>query len=754
VALVSLPMVSLAQTAGDFRSNGAVTFADATNWQTYNGTAWVAAAVAPTSADGAILIMGPHTAEVTTNVTLNQLSVEGILQVNNGATLTLADGAGDDLFVRNRLFFQATGVVAGAGKLVLGNQAIVQTANVGGLAGSITSTNPTLTAGASYWFNGTTAQSTGFTGFASLGNPLHFHFKNTAGITIDRNLTITGTLTANNNVPITIGAGVTNFTANAIYNGGSFNNCVGATITPAFTNSSWASPKGIYQSPDSSKPTTESSNIWTNSHKTTAHIYWMQSGSGNNRIVVLKAGSAVSPTAAIDNTTYTANAAFGTGTAIDGGFVVYNGAGSQVNVTGLTEGTTYHVAVFEYNQDCGTNRNYKTGTPLTTSFVAEERPFITEWITTDGTLTIPTTGGGYNYNVSYRILPAGVPTVLIGQTGSVTLNSLTNGVTYEISITGTFPRIAFGGATAANRAKIRNIKQWGSVQWTSMEGAYQNCNQLNSNATDVPNLSNVSIMQEMFIGCSIFNGGNIANWNTTSVTNMSSMFRNATSFNQPIGSWNTQNINNMSNMFQQAAAFNQPIGSWNTQNLNSMSSMFQQATSFNQHIGAWNITIVAFIDTMFWEATSFNQPIGTWNTASATFMNFMFNRATSFNQPIGSWNTQNVTMMGFMFYQASAFNQPIGTWNTGAVTNMNRMFRNATAFNQSLAGWNIMNITHNPFPPFFLYSMSDMLNNCGINTANYDATLISWAAQNVKTGVNLGAGGRVYSVRLCLLVRV
>jgi hypothetical protein len=192
---------AFAQTTGDFRTNGAVTFAAATNWQTYNGTAWVAAAAAPTSADGVITIRN-HVAQVTSNVTLDQVIVDGTLQVNNGFTLTLADGTGDDLFVRNRLFFQATGVISGAGQLVLGNQAIVQTANVGGLAGSITSTNPTLTAGASYWFNGTAAQSTGFTGFASLGNPLHFHFINTAGITIDRNLTITGTLTANNNVPI------------------------------------------------------------------------------------------------------------------------------------------------------------------------------------------------------------------------------------------------------------------------------------------------------------------------------------------------------------------------------------------------------------------------------------------------------------------------------------------------------------------------------------------------------------------------
>jgi surface protein len=845
VLFSTLPMVSFAQTTGDFRTSGTpVTFAAATNWQTYNGTAWVAAAAAPTSADGAIYINGPHTASVTTNVTLDQVSVDGILQVNNGFTLTLADGAGDDLFVRNRLFFQATGVISGAGQLVLGNQAIVQTANVGGLAASITSTNPTLTAGASYWFNGATAQSTGFTGFASLGNPLHFHFMNPAGITIDRNLMITGDLTIPNNTPTTMAAGVTSFATNAIYNkgtftvgasattitattiynDGTFNNCVGATITPTFTNTSWRT-KGIYQSNDATEPTTEASNIWTNSHKTTAHIYWMQSGNGNNRIVVLKAGSAVDVNAAIDNTTYTANAAFGTGTAIDGGFVVYNGAGSQVNVTGLIEGTTYHVAVFEYNQDCGANRNYKTGSPLTTSFVAEERPFITEWLATpDGQLTIPVSpfGETYNYTVNYRqVLPTvGGVTTLTGQTFNCIISGLTNGSTYEVSITGTFPRIHFGGSTAANCAKIRNVKQWGSIRWTSMERAFGNsgsgfgCNNLNSNATDVPNLSNVTNLQEMFARCSVFNGGNIANWNTGAVTTMSDMFRQATAFNQPIGTWNTGAVTSMQNMFAATAfnqpigtwntgavtnmqvmfaatAFNQPIGTWNTGAVTTMQSMFQQATAFNQPIGTWNTGAVTTMQSMFFQATAFNQPIGTWNTGAVTNMAGMFQQATAFNQPIGTWNTgavtnmvqmfqqatafnqpigtwntgavtsmsgmfsgaatfnQNigtwntgaVTSMGAMFQQATAFNQNIGTWNTGAVTSMGIMFSGATAFNQSLATWNVTNIADAGVNT----GMRNMLDNCGMNQANYDATLIGWAAQNVKTGVRLGATGRVYS---------
>ena len=39
--------------------------------------------------------------------------------------------------------------------------------------------------------------------------------------------------------------------------------------------------------------------------------------------------------------------------------------------------------------------------------------------------------------------------------------------------------------------------------------------------------------------------GHISLWDTSNVTNMSSMFDGATNFNQDIGNWNTSNVTNM-----------------------------------------------------------------------------------------------------------------------------------------------------------------------------------------------------------------
>jgi hypothetical protein len=81
---------------------------------------------------------------------------------------------------------------------------------------------------------------------------------------------------------------------------------------------------------------------------TTATVGWTR-GNGNQVLVVARAGGAVDADP-VDGTDYTANAAFGSGTQIGtGNFVVYKGTGTLVNLTGLTQGTTYHFAIYEFS---------------------------------------------------------------------------------------------------------------------------------------------------------------------------------------------------------------------------------------------------------------------------------------------------------------------------------------------------------------------------------------------------------------------
>ena len=209
---------------------------------------------------------------------------------------------------------------------------------------------------------------------------------------------------------------------------------------------------------------------------------------------------------------------------------------------------------------------------------------------------------------------------------------------------------------------------------------------------NVNDTSKVTNMSYMFRNASKFNQP-IGNWDTSNVTDMSGMFDGAESFNQPIGGWDTSKVTNMSSMFAEATSFNQPIGNWDTSKVTDMRFMFSGATSFNQPIGNWDTSNVTNMCFMFEGATSFNQPIGNWDTSKVTDMGSMFSGATSFNQPIGNWDTSRVTNMIGMFKKAKSFNQPIGNWDTSRVTDMSRMFEEAISFNQPIGNWDTSNVS-------------------------------------------------------------
>ena len=120
-----------------------------------------------------------------------------------------------------------------------------------------------------------------------------------------------------------------------------------------------------------------------------------------------------------------------------------------------------------------------------------------------------------------------------------------------------------------------------------------------------------------------FTSSHISDWDTSLVTDMSSLFINKSTFNDDISKWNTSNVTDMANMFNGATVFNQDITTkkvsvngvtyiaWDTLDVTDMTKMFENASTFSQDITYWNVSSVntSMVD-MFKNANAFQVIFG------------------------------------------------------------------------------------------------------------------------------------------------
>jgi surface protein len=255
--------------------------------------------------------------------------------------------------------------------------------------------------------------------------------------------------------------------------------------------------------------------------------------------------------------------------------------------------------------------------------------FVTEWTFPSAQSTIQfyaSSEGAVNYTWTSTSNPAGGSGNFIGGGGNalsgVSLNiPIAAGDVVTLSMAPENLR-RFG---SGNTAYLTDVKSWGAVPWSSMNHAFSGCINLNITATDLPDLTNVQNMSNMFYDAVSLNGpANINDWNTGNVTDMSFMFVGAHVFNQDISSWETGNVTDMSFMFAGAHVFNQDIGSWETGNVTDMQGMFLAAYAFNQDISSWKTGKVTDMSEMFRDAIAFNQNLGAWDLISLANASSMF----------------------------------------------------------------------------------------------------------------------------------
>ncbi len=160
----------------------------------------------------------------------------------------------------------------------------------------------------------------------------------------------------------------------------------------------------------------------------------------------------------------------------------------------------------------------------------------------------------------------------------------------------------FYGCGAFNQ----DLSEWNVSGVTTMTYMFQGATNFN-NASQPLTWGNdthqVQNMGFMFADASNFNQ-DISQWNVSSVQFMTNMFSGATNFNNagsPL-TWgeHTSNVKRMTSMFADAINFNQDISQWNIASVTNMKSMFLNATAYTNNgvslnvdaeaHGSWDLT--------------------------------------------------------------------------------------------------------------------------------------------------------------------
>ncbi|MBQ2230219.1 MAG: BspA family leucine-rich repeat surface protein, partial [Oscillospiraceae bacterium] len=151
----------------------------------------------------------------------------------------------------------------------------------------------------------------------------------------------------------------------------------------------------------------------------------------------------------------------------------------------------------------------------------------------------------------------------------------------------------------------------------------------------------------------------LSGWNTSSVTNMGSMFAhcsNLKSLTLP-ESFDTSSVTNMGSMFALCSGLTSlDLTGWDTSSVTDMSYMFESCGGLTSlDLSRWNTSSVKNMRDMFHNCYSLTSlDLSGWNTSSVTDMSEMFNtcyRLTSLD--LSGFDTSSVTDMTLMFSYSS-----------------------------------------------------------------------------------------------------
>ena len=186
------------------------------------------------------------------------------------------------------------------------------------------------------------------------------------------------------------------------------------------------------------------------------------------------------------------------------------------------------------------------------------------------------------------------------------------------------------------------------------------------------------------------------------------------------------------------------IKNWGTCQWTTMSTAFRGCTSLTSVTAtdAPNLSNVTDLTFMFWKCRLSNADFSNWDVSNITNTSLMFSSdGANGTINLSNWDVSNVTTMYAMFYDCITLQiTGIENWNTNSLVNIQQMFKSTSLLDVSFANWNINSITN-----LSGFLSGSLASQPVLSTTNYDATLISWAAQTPQSNRNVSFGGSQYS---------
>ena len=378
------------------------------------------------------------------------------------------------------------------------------------------------------------------------------------------------------------------------------------------------------------------------------------------------------------------------------------------------------------------------------SYEISGTPFVSVWETQSPgeTITLPLRNGS-QYNLEVDWGDGSPKTIITSHDDPDITHVFANAGSYTVTLIGTATAWYFNNQGDKN--KILQVSDLGDLGWLNFSGAFYGCSNLTTVAGG--NTSSVTQMHSMFRSAplaapdtsswdtsnvlsmaSMFNEATLANpdvsqWDVSKVTDFSTMFYNAKAAAPDTSNWNTSSVTSLFRMFHGADLANPDVSGWDTSKVTNMSGIFTSSVSANPDVSHWDTSRVSNMSNMFFGAQVANPDTTLWNTSSVTTMSQMFYLAPMANPNTSNWDTSKVTTMYRMFQQAPIANPNTTNWNTSSVTNMSSMFQGAIAANPNTSFWNTALVT----------DMSSMFR--GATAANPEMSNWSFASVTTMTSM-------------------